>query len=86
MNPTSNTMRRSRVIRTIHGFNIDTADTLLTRFRQAREFIMDGAIRGLPKEWLTATHRDAFMARVASKQFEDEIIQLQQGLRDGTYL
>ncbi|MDB5529200.1 MAG: hypothetical protein JWR51_2303 [Devosia sp.] len=85
MNPTSNTMRKSKVILDIHGFSAGPADQLLTRFRQGREFIMDGAIRGLPKEWLPVSQRDAFMARVASKQFGDEILKLQQGLKDGTY-
>lgn len=85
MNPTSHTMIKSRVIRTIHGFNTAPANLLLTRFHQGREFIMDGATRGLPREWLSGSNRDALLARVASTQFGDEILQLQQGLSDGTY-
>ena len=86
MNPRSHTMLSSRMMRAIHGFNIDSADAILTRFRQGREFIIEGAVRGLPNEWLAATPRREFMVRVASKRFENEIIQLQQGLRDGTLL
>ena len=85
MNPASNTIKTGRVIRAVHAFNTRPVSQMLTRLRQGREFIIDSATRGLPKEWLSVTQRDTLMKRVASAQFERELVQLEQGLNDGTY-
>lgn len=85
MNGTSQTVRDGRIIQKAFAFDLRAASQTLTLLRKGREFMFERAMYGLPEEWLSARQRTDLLGRVRSASFEAEIMQLEQGLGDGSY-
>ncbi|MDH4985221.1 hypothetical protein QEZ47_06640 [Aminobacter anthyllidis] len=82
----SPTVRIGRQIRRVHGFANTAADTLLSRVRDGRKFLLDRALFGMPGEWLPKERRELFEKWFVSAQFENRLNLIGQGLNNGTYL
>lgn len=84
--PMSPTVRIGRQIRAAHGFANSAADTLLSRLRDGRKFLLERALFGMPSEWLSKEQRESFAKWFVSAQFEHRLKLIGEGLTDGTYL
>jgi hypothetical protein len=84
--PLSNTVRVGRQIRVAHGFANSAANTLLSRLKDGRKFLVDRALFGMPGEWLPREKRESFASWMMSSQFDNRLNAIGAGLSDGTYL
>lgn len=82
----SNTVRLGQQIRARHGFAHAAAESLLSRLREGRRFIVDRAMFGMPPQWLSNVDRTAFAEWVHGSGFDDRLRQIEDGLRNGTHL
>jgi hypothetical protein len=82
----THTVRVGRRLRASHAFDEEAAISLLGRIRRGGEVMVERALLGIPSDWLPQERQDALLTWASSPAFERRVVQIEQGLRDGTYL
>lgn len=84
--PHSNTVKVGRAIRAKRGFALASAQTLISRLRDNRRFLVERAMFGMPPQWLSNDDRETLDRWINSYEFDERLEQVENGLRDGNCL
>lgn len=88
MHPSSNTMINIRFILKQYRAAVDwgVAEIVLQRLEAIEGADMVATMKTLPKGWLDRRVADAFTKWFGGRLRRDRVVQIREGLRDGTYL
>jgi hypothetical protein len=82
----TNTVRVGRRVRASHPFDQEAASSLLGRIMKGGDVMIERALFGIPSEWLPQEGQDALLTWASGPGLGRRVTQIEQGLRDGTYL
>lgn len=81
-----NTMRHGRLLRSKHGFFVESALEMIDRIEAIPRGLIEGILRGMPDDWMAGAQRNDIVDAWSDKKIAVRLSALRAGIKDGSLI
>lgn len=82
----TNTMLHGRLLRSRHGFFVESALEMIDRIEAIPRGLIEGILRGMPDDWMAGAQRNDIVDAWSDKKIAVRLSALRAGIKDGSLI